>query len=156
MRSRLAAVVLGWAAGGALLALAAAQPWSATPAADLAPAEPVAGPGAARAVGVAALAAAAALPLLRATGRRVLGGIGVLLGAAGVATVLDGWPAPAPAWPWLALAGGVLVAVAGALTVARAGSWPGTGTRFERGARTDGAAPRDAWDALDRGEDPTT
>lgn len=55
------------------------------------------------------------------------------------------------AWRWAALLGGVLVATAGALTVAGGRRWPALGGRYER--RVDPAL--DAWAALDRGIDPT-
>ena len=46
---------------------------------------------------------------------------------------------------------GVLSAVAGLIVAIRSSSWPTFSTRYERGDRT----PRDAWEALDRGVDPT-
>ncbi|MER8182512.1 TIGR02234 family membrane protein [Kitasatospora sp. NPDC094015] len=70
-------------------------------------------------------------------------------------------------WPWVALAGGVLLALAGLLTVRSGRYWPAMGARYEAptaaGARPGKAAgaprpassPADLWKALDRGEDPT-
>ncbi len=66
------------------------------------------------------------------------------------------------AWPWLALVGGLLLAVAGALTLLRGRDWPSMGARYD--APTSAApakqakaasTPADLWKALDRGEDPT-
>lgn len=68
------------------------------------------------------------------------------------------------AWPWVALAGGVLLALAGLLTVRFGRSWPAMGSRYEAPTRaaaarsavtTPATTPADLWKALDRGEDPT-
>lgn len=61
------------------------------------------------------------------------------------------------AWWTLSLAGGVLLAAAGLLTVVRGRSWPGMSARYDRpgGARTAGEDPASLWKALDRGDDPT-
>ena len=66
-------------------------------------------------------------------------------------------------WPSVALAAALLLALAGSAGVLLAGSWGGLGDRYRRAgepvpvravmARPDD--PRQAWDALDRGEDPT-
>ncbi|WP_198035254.1 TIGR02234 family membrane protein [Streptacidiphilus rugosus] len=71
-------------------------------------------------------------------------------------------------WPWLAAVGGLLLVLAGLLTVAKGRAWPGMSARYDaptRGAakpaprRAGGSAvtqtPADLWKALDRGEDPT-
>jgi uncharacterized membrane protein (TIGR02234 family) len=62
------------------------------------------------------------------------------------------------AWWVVSLAGGVLLAAAGLLTVVRGRRWPGMSARYDR----PGAAPPPAgddpasmWKALDRGDDPT-
>ena len=71
------------------------------------------------------------------------------------------------AWPGATVLAGVLGAGAGLLTMLRSRRWPAMGRRYERTASPDGgaaAAPRPetpeeraqlAWQALDRGEDPT-
>ncbi|MEU8182773.1 Trp biosynthesis-associated membrane protein [Micromonospora sp. NPDC049044] len=77
-------------------------------------------------------------------------------------------------WPVLCLLGGVLAAAGGFWTAVRGAGWPAMGARYERPGRTapggapspsgtpDSSAPMagrrttEAWDALDRGEDPTT
>lgn len=73
-------------------------------------------------------------------------------------------------WPWVAAAGGLLVALAGLLVLTGGRRWPGPAERFERtaGASPEApagttpapepvpdAAPARTWDALSRGEDPT-
>ncbi|GLW70679.1 membrane protein [Kitasatospora phosalacinea] len=62
------------------------------------------------------------------------------------------------AWPWVALAGGVLLVAAGALTAWFGRRWPVMGTRYDAPTRKAPAradSPADLWKALDRGEDPT-
>ncbi|WP_055587108.1 TIGR02234 family membrane protein [Peterkaempfera griseoplana] len=65
------------------------------------------------------------------------------------------------AWPWLAVAGGVLLCAAGALTLARGRDWPAMSSKYEAPAgraaapRRRESTPSDLWNALDRGEDPT-
>ncbi|MEV0430327.1 Trp biosynthesis-associated membrane protein [Micromonospora sp. NPDC050495] len=93
--------------------------------------------------------------LLTLVGLAVAAGGGYGLGAAGVSRQ----------WPALVLVGGLLAAAGGALTALRGAGWPAMGARYERPTRA--ATPagaerpavergtRDAWEALDRGEDPT-
>lgn len=68
-------------------------------------------------------------------------------------------------WPYLSAAGGVLLAVAGLLSALRGRSWAGMSGRYDAPGGGPASArasrpPRDpdaaAWDALDRGEDPTS
>jgi hypothetical protein len=60
-------------------------------------------------------------------------------------------------WVVATLAGGVLLALVGALVVVRGGDWAGLGSSYD----APGAAPeppvtdKAVWDALDRGDDPT-
>ncbi|UOY02846.1 Trp biosynthesis-associated membrane protein [Blastococcus sp. PRF04-17] len=71
--------------------------------------------------------------------------------------------ATVPSWPTLAVGAGVLAVGAGVLVVLRGRRWPAMGRRYERtpaGApaparRSDEDRAQDAWQALDRGEDPT-
>ncbi len=76
-------------------------------------------------------------------------------------------PDPITQWastPWwvLGLTGAIGLVVVGGLVVARGRTWPGLSQRFERsaGPKAGQDAPPisalSAWDALDRGEDPTT
>ncbi|NUP54079.1 MAG: Trp biosynthesis-associated membrane protein, partial [Catenulispora sp.] len=65
-------------------------------------------------------------------------------------------------WWLLAVAGGVLIALAGLAAVLRGAAWPGMSSRYENAAaksspaaRADTGTAKDLWDALDRGEDPT-
>ncbi|WP_030245329.1 TIGR02234 family membrane protein [Streptomyces sp. NRRL S-350] len=61
-------------------------------------------------------------------------------------------------WPWVAVVGGVLLAVAGLITLRHGRRWPTMGSRYEaptRKAPAKADTPGDLWKALDRGEDPT-
>jgi uncharacterized membrane protein (TIGR02234 family) len=61
------------------------------------------------------------------------------------------------AWPWLAVAAGLVLVAAGVLTLVAGRRWAGANRRFDR----EGATPSpqenapEVWDALSRGEDPT-
>lgn len=61
------------------------------------------------------------------------------------------------AWWTVSLAGGVLLAAAGLLTIVRGRRWPGMSARYDRpgAAPPDGDDPASLWKALDRGDDPT-
>ncbi|MFF0268763.1 Trp biosynthesis-associated membrane protein [Kribbella sp. NPDC004536] len=123
-----------------------------------------------------ALAAVVAVVVMKLGGtvlRRVLGALVVLLGVAAVVVALTVRPdgpelsrlrpelsdvlanqvtqtlGPAP---WLALAGGIALVVAGLLTVLTAQRWRRATQRYERDPA---AAPADQWKAIDAGEDPT-
>ena len=126
--------------------------------------------------GLLGLAAAVALVATRGFGRWI---VGVLAAAAGVGVVvyaarigLDAGPvvrrsqhvtvlAPSgravvgaihvTAAPWFALVGGLVLVVAGAVTVWQGRGWPGMGGRYQTRARR----PLDAWEAIERGQDPT-
>nr|WP_240955506.1 Trp biosynthesis-associated membrane protein [Micromonospora sp. HNM0581] len=120
------------------------------------------------ALSLVGLAGGGAVLATRGRVRRVLGGLLVILGltlAAGGGYGLLGnlgdlvtW-----AWPALVLLGGILTAAGGALTLLRGHRWPAMGTRYERrpaqsaggGGPIVGAGTVEAWEALDRGEDPT-
>ena len=130
-------------------------------------------------VAVVGLAAAGALVATRGTARRAVGVLLILIGA-GLASGGGQGLAGSRLWPALCLVGGFAVALAGGLAVARGRTWPALGARYERGrgrcslsesasasafsapgdwpapAVQDGpVASAQAWDALDRGEDPT-
>lgn len=133
--------------------------------------------------GLAVLGLAGAVAVLAATGwLRV--GVGALLLLAGVLLAVvgagfdatsgfasDGFVPDAAArtgWPLVTAGCGVLLAVAGLLVVLRGRSWSGLSRRYEapgagderpvRGREPTPALPADRalWEALDRGEDPTT
>ncbi|MCW2946245.1 MAG: major facilitator superfamily transporter [Actinoallomurus sp.] len=61
-------------------------------------------------------------------------------------------------WWVMSLAGGVLLAAAGLLTVVRGRRWPGMSARYDRpgAAPQPGDDPASLWKALDRGDDPTS
>jgi uncharacterized membrane protein (TIGR02234 family) len=128
------------------------------------------------AVPLALVAAAGliAVALVRSWARRLLGaliaaaGVGVLIAVmqvvadphraarnsskvrsagAFVSARLD-WP------PYVGALGAVLIIVGGLVAFGYAGAWPGPTSRYER-ATARAARPADAWEALDRGEDPT-
>ncbi|PZF84369.1 Trp biosynthesis-associated membrane protein [Jiangella anatolica] len=134
------------------------------------------------AVALVALAAVVAVPAVRRLGRRIVGGVLAVLGAAQavmavvvlpdldgrVADWLAGSPesagpvesvATTPLWPVAVALAGLLVALAGLLVALRGPSWPSMGARYERAGRAARAKPaagnRATWDALDRGDDPT-
>lgn len=73
--------------------------------------------------------------------------------AAGVVTEVT-----ATGWWWLATLGGGAGVVAGALTVAFGHAWPSLGSRYQRddAATTAPTTSAQMWDAMDRGEDPTS
>ncbi|WP_145906615.1 TIGR02234 family membrane protein [Kitasatospora viridis] len=139
--------------------------------------------GAPGALALVGLASAVAVFAVRGVGRVVLGLLVVLAGAgtalaaglgAGDSAAIDADAAKKlgltgvtaeqvshSAWPWLAVLGGVLLALAGLLTVLRGRGWPSMGARYEAPTAKRAPAPKDAgtpadlWKALDRGEDPT-
>ncbi|BCJ45481.1 hypothetical protein GCM10010168_80170 [Actinoplanes ianthinogenes] len=122
---------------------------------------------------VVALAGAGALLATRGVARRVLGGLLVAAGAGIVAgavlartgTAAGEAGAGATVWPVAAVLGGVVVMLGGVLAVRHGHEWAAMSARYERRPRVDaGRAPADdlapadhraAWDALDRGDDPT-
>ncbi|MEU6021446.1 Trp biosynthesis-associated membrane protein [Micromonospora sp. NBC_01739] len=100
--------------------------------------------------------------------RRGVGGLLALLGLAmaaggGYGLVADLGDQVSRQWPALTLLGGLIAAAGGVLTALRGDRWPAMGARYERrsgqavdsGGPIEGAGTRDAWEALDRGEDPT-
>lgn len=60
------------------------------------------------------------------------------------------------AWPWVAVAGGVLVLVFGIVATVRGPRWPGMGRKYDAPRRPAADSETDMWRALDHGEDPTT
>ncbi|MFG1674934.1 Trp biosynthesis-associated membrane protein [Micromonospora sp. NPDC049282] len=112
------------------------------------------------------LAGGGAVLATRGRLRRLLGAV---LTGVGLAVAVGGGVGLAEAgvsrhWPALVLVGGLGLAAGGAFTASRGDGWPAMGARYERrsGPAAAGAdrpaverGTRDAWDALDRGEDPT-
>ncbi len=121
------------------------------------------------AFGLMGLAGLVALLATRQVGRQIVGALVVVAGVGlGWASVLGrstdgGWAANVgeagvphwTAWPWVALAGGVLVALGGLLAIVRGGRWPGMSSRYDRPSGQTRGSEDDTWRALDRGEDPT-
>ncbi|MEH0984173.1 Trp biosynthesis-associated membrane protein [Micromonospora sp. CPCC 205556] len=118
------------------------------------------------ALALVGLAGGGAVLATRGRARRVLGGLLALLGFAvaaggGYGLVAAFGGEVSRHWPALCLVGGLLAAAGGAFTALRGGAWPAMGARYERGDRAGAASTagggrtREAWDALDRGEDPT-
>ncbi|HEX5541683.1 MAG TPA: Trp biosynthesis-associated membrane protein [Micromonospora sp.] len=121
---------------------------------------------------LAGLAGAGAVVATRGAARRLIGVLLLLVGLALVGGGAYGVTLPDRtnlAWPVLCALGGLLTAGGGARTALRGHHWPGMGARYERRperdaaaatgttatGRAEGLAMTDAWDALDRGEDPT-
>jgi uncharacterized membrane protein (TIGR02234 family) len=182
MRRGLLAAELLCLLGSALVLLAVSRAWVS---AELAAAAPLPSrpfrlsgtelaPGT-RALGVVGLAGVAALPATRKSGRVL---VGLLIAAAGVGivavlarTMLDPAAAISRAdvkshayfaatpglgpWPYVALLGAVLLAVAGVLVVVRGRSWAAMSTRYDAPAERTSTTETSQWEALDRGEDPT-
>lgn len=119
-----------------------------------------------RAAGILAIAGVAGILATGMVGRLIVGLLLVLAGATGawasahvIADGTMGLPGGAGAadasltgWPWGGLAGCMLVALVGAVTVRAGRSWPRLGGRFDGRRSATAASP---WDALDAGEDPT-
>jgi hypothetical protein len=114
------------------------------------------------ALALAALAGAGAILATRGALRTVVGFALMLAGFGMAGSSLYAVVEGAPIWsPAAAALGGLLVVDAGVLALLRGTSWPGLGARYHRTAAADAPVngARTAatmWDALDRGEDPTT
>ena len=116
-----------------------------------------------------ALAGAGALLATRGVARRVLGVLLVLAGAgigAGAVLARAGLdPGAAGAagtvWPLACVLGGVAVVAGGVVTVRHGHRWQAMSSRYDRrpaapAEKEEAPDGRALWDALDRGEDPTT
>jgi uncharacterized membrane protein (TIGR02234 family) len=134
-------------------------------------------------IGLALVALAGAGALLATTGwrRRALGGLLVLCGggvAAGATVARAGLGVGVTGvgvavWPLACAAGGALISVGGLVAARHGHRWPGMSARYERStvpppragsspvaeaapaARRQELDHRAAWEALDRGDDPT-
>ncbi|MBL1097085.1 TIGR02234 family membrane protein [Streptomyces coffeae] len=194
-RISLAVALLAGALGAALVLLATSRTWAEGTASvaqgtlpQRANGDDITGlPGALAVVGLAALVAVFAV---RRVGRVVVSGLLTLTGAGIVVASALGASDKAALrekaskatgltdsaihdvaytpWPWVALAGGVLLMLAGLLALGYGRHWPAMSGRYERsgaegrarvrrGARpaADPDRPEELWKALDRGEDPT-
>ncbi|NGN66935.1 TIGR02234 family membrane protein [Streptomyces sp. A7024] len=192
-RKPLAIALFGGALGAAVVLLSSGRTW-AEGAARTAVADSVlpvsasgrdvtAAPSALAVVGLAALVAVFAV---RGPGRRLVAALLALAGAGTVAAAVvgarDSGALAAQAaeatglssadvanvthtgWPWVAVAGGALLLLAGALALRYGADWPAMSGRYERSgvpaprrakAAPDPDRPEELWKALDRGEDPT-
>lgn len=171
-------------AGAALALLAGGRDWVSATVAAPPPLPPrsvaVSGDDAVpglRALALLGLAGVAALAATRTRGRVALGALLALAGAGvvvlavralvrGAARLLaaSGTAAPGSAleltrWPLVAALGGTLLALGGLVVAVRGRRWAALSSRYEApAARAERPAPRpevQAWEALDRGEDPT-
>lgn len=132
----------------------------------------------ASAVSLVSLAAVVAVPAVRGVGRRIVGGVLILLGGGVaiaswmVALSLDervadwagstagsetfaGIVATEPIWAFGLVVSSLVIWTSGILVAVRGPAWPGMSARYERRPRRADRPSRDAWEALDRGEDPT-
>jgi Tryptophan-associated transmembrane protein (Trp_oprn_chp) len=121
--------------------------------------------------GLAVVALAGTGALLATSGwlRRAVGvllalaGLGVTAGAIVGRAGLDPGSAGAggTVWPVACAVGGLLILLGGVIAAARGHQWPGMSARYDRKPAAAGTNPpvaadhRSAWDALDRGDDPT-
>ena len=189
-RRELGAAVLLCLVGAFVVLVAAGRAWASvdvltgpiTGAREVSVAGTEVAPGV-RALGLVGLAGVPALVATRRSGRLVVGALLALTGAGVVAVAWRSYDSEAvfeqassaggqvsdvisgTVWPQVAGLGGVLLALAGLLTLWRGRSWPGLGQRYEapagRAAPLPDQAPspdraeRGMWEALDRGEDPT-
>lgn len=167
-------------AAGALALVAGGQTWVETTVERQPPLPPVvdvlSGSDAAPlvpATGLVLLAAAVALLAVRSAGRVVVGLLmavaGGVLGWSGIRALAgdqgrgEGTTEITAAWPLLAVGAGLLGVAAGLVVVLRGRAWPDPGRRYERAPEqavpdrphSDDDRAQAAWQALDRGEDPT-
>jgi uncharacterized membrane protein (TIGR02234 family) len=190
-RRSLAAALLSGALGAAVALLATRQRWSEGTATVAGGEFPLTAKGSdvtgvPAALAIVGLAALVAVFAVRRAGRVA---VAALLALCGVGTVvaallgasdsgaLDEKAAEASGdtsatvdalshtgWPYVAVAGGALLLLAGLLALRYGRLWPAMSGRYERGTdrpgrraapATDPDRPEDLWKALDRGEDPT-
>jgi hypothetical protein len=144
---------------GVLALVASGATWQELPSRSPLPVAPeaVSGGRAAPEVRAAALVALAASLAVLAAGRRGRQVVGVLVAAAGIAATVGAAGAFATAttaWPAIALGSALLLVLAGSSVAVRGGRWPTMGSRYQPSLHR-AETTRSAWDALDRGEDPT-
>ncbi|MEV6369128.1 Trp biosynthesis-associated membrane protein [Micromonospora musae] len=179
-RRELTYAVLLSLAGAGLALWAATRTWSVelTVRPSPLPPERVASTGTALlpwlpALAVVGLAGGGAVLATRGRVRQLLGGLLALLGLAvaiggGYGLIAGFEGVVSRQWPVLCLVGGLLAGAGGLLTALRGRDWPAMGARYERPSRAAAVPPdgapagpvtgrrtTEAWDALDRGEDPT-
>ena len=153
--------VLFLVAGAVLLLLAGSQAWAVqSPALSTGHSGDTTVVAVTRTLGWVALGGVAAV--LASTGwmRRLVGALLLLFGLAAFLLVLtEGEDAALHAgnlWSWLAVIGTALVVVGAALTVSFGHRWQAMSRRYDRSATATSSTPLDMWQAIDRGQDPTT
>ena len=180
MRSRASALGL-LLAGGALALVASAQPWwrAVGEGVSVGFKGSEATGGLSQALAVVVLAGTLLILVLRARGRRIVGGLLIAAGAGVVAlgvlrvrpsadavrtqvrevSLVDQFALTGTAWPWVYAAAGLLVLAGAVSVVINAPRWRASAARFERGSNAAKPSvatdPADVWRALDAGEDPT-
>ena len=185
MKTGLVRAVLGIVAGGLLVLLASGRRWSSgvahVPGASVTSVS-VSGHAvepSLPALGIALLALAGGLIAARGLLRRVVGVVVLAVGATALGVAIAGRGAvssaltahevgglaipvhgSANAWWVVAVIGGVTAALAGLESALRSGSWAAMGRKYEAPDSSVPTVPvgdpsEAAWDALDRGEDPT-
>ncbi|ANS64594.1 hypothetical protein SLINC_2370 [Streptomyces lincolnensis] len=189
-RRSLAVALLSGALGAAVALLATRQEWSQGTATVAGGDFPLTAKGSdvtgvPAALAIVGLAALVAVFAVRKAGRMLVAALLTLSGAGIVAAALLGASDSAAldeqaarasgdtsatvhalshtAWPYVAVAGGALILLAGLLALRYGRSWPAMSGRYERdgaprvrrGPVVDPDRPEDIWKALDRGEDPT-
>ena len=168
--------------GGALALVGSAQPWwrADSQGAVVKFSGTQATTGLSQALAIVALAGTLLLLVLRARGRRVVGALLLVIGAAiaivGVlrlqpsaeavrsqmreVSLADAFQLSPTVWPWVFALAGVLVAGGAVLTMITAAAWPSASDRFQAGVASAGSSaeddPAELWKALDAGVDPTT
>jgi hypothetical protein len=106
------------------------------------------------ALAIVGLAGAGALVAVRGRLRAILGVLLILIGVVTAVLALRN-----TMWAAVCVLGGLVIALAGMATVKWQRSWPVMGARYERPAARPERKPvtqAELWDALDRGEDPTS
>ncbi|MEV5338159.1 TIGR02234 family membrane protein [Streptomyces sp. NPDC052676] len=190
-RRSLALALLCGALGAAVALLATRQQWSQGTATVAGGSFPLTAKGSdvtgvPAALAIVGLAALVAVFAVRRTGRLVVAALLTLSGAGTVVAALLGASDTAAldeqaarasgdtaatvhalghtAWPYVAVAGGALILLAGLLALRYGRLWPAMSGRYERSGAprprraapaVDPDRPEDLWKALDRGEDPT-
>ena len=162
--------------GSALVLLAVRRPWLSYPSpGDLTirdlttEVRGTAVAGAVQALSLVGIAGVVAIAATKGIGRVVVGAIVALAGALvvvdlahllgnGLGHRLVGDASPTWAWPVLTLVGGLLMTAGGVLVAWRGRRWAALSSSYEVPVAREAQPPvtdKGAWDALDRGDDPT-
>jgi uncharacterized membrane protein (TIGR02234 family) len=136
--------------------------------------------GLSQALAIVALAGTLLMLVLQARGRRVVGGVLLLVGLGFVlsgalrlqpsadavrsqvreVSLVDAFQLSVTVWPWIFALSGVAIATGAVLTMITAAHWPARSERFRAsqvtGRLADSDDPAELWKAMDAGADPTT